>query len=205
MSETGAVATQQITIQDWLATIPAPFDEGHTLTGNQASAMNQLYAENVRNNFAKKVKDAREEAKKAGTEVDFNALQAALDTYAASYEFGTRKGGGGGDASLPKEPILRAAHIIARNLIRDKAKQKGKKLSAEQVASLVPKLLEKNPGIMDEARRQVEAQNSITIEELELPEEEEAEETEASGEGEAPTPAEEEGAEAPKGKRRGKK
>lgn len=190
MSEqVGGSATQQITIQDWLATIPAPFSEGHVLNENQAGAMNQLFAENIRNNFAKKVKDAREEAEKNGGEVDFSALQSALDEYASSYEFGTRKGGGGGDSSLPKDPVLRAAHIIARNLIRDKAKAKGKKLSAEQVASLVPQLLEKNPSIMDEARRQVEAQNAITIEELELPEEVEEEPSEEPSEETSEAPA----------------
>lgn len=175
MSENGT-STQQITIQDWLATIPAPYATGHTLNENEAGAFNQLFAENVRNNFAKKVKDAREKAEKDGAQVDFEALQAELNDYSASYEFGARKGGGGGDSTLPKDPVQRAAHILARDKIRAHAKAKGKKLTPEQVATLVPQLLEKNPSIMEEAKRQVEAAASITIDELELPAEEPAQE-----------------------------
>lgn len=194
MSEQGT-AVQEITIQDWLAKIPAPYLPGHSLNENEASAVNQLFAENIRNNFAKKVKDARDEAKKNGGEVDFGALQSALDEYSASYTFGTRKGGGGGDSSLPKDPVQRAAHIIARDKIRAHAKAKGKKLTPEQVAELVPQLIEKNPSILVEAQRQVEAEASITIEDLELPEEvpvgETISETDTSGEGSADGASEE--------------
>lgn len=168
MSENGT-QTQQITIQDWLATIPAPYTPGHALNENEAGAFNQLFAENIRNNYAKKVKDERELAVKENREPDFSKLQSDLDTYAASYEFGARKGGGGGDSTLPKDPILRAAHMISRDKIRERAKAKGIKLTPEQVAGLVPQLLEKNPSILEEARRQVEAEKAITIDDLELP------------------------------------
>lgn len=169
MSENGT-QLQEITIQNWAAKVPVPFGEGHILTENQANALNQIYAENVRNNFAKKVKDAREKAAKDGGQVDFVGLQAELNTYAASYEFGTRKGGGGGETGLPKDPILRQAHVMARDMIRQQAKKKSWKLSAEQVAGLVPQLLEKNPAILEEAKRQVEAQASIIVEDIDLPE-----------------------------------
>ena len=56
--------TQTITIQGGQFQIPMPFSEGHTLNGPEASAMNQLFAENIRNNFAGKMKKA-EEAKEA--------------------------------------------------------------------------------------------------------------------------------------------
>lgn len=191
MSENGT-QVQEITIQDWLAKIPAPYLPGHALNENEAGAFNQLFAENIRNNFAKKVKDAREKAEKDGGQVDFDTLQSELDAYAATYEFGARKGGGGGDSTLPKDPVQRAAHILARDKIRAHAKAKGKKLTPEQVASLVPQLLEKNPSIIEEARRQVEAAQSITIEDLDLPEEAPTEEEPAveateTPEGETPS------------------
>lgn len=166
--------TQRITIQGVDFNAPAPFTTGYVLEKDgEVHALNQVLGENLRNNFAKKVKEAKEKAETDGGEVDVASLQSEFDEYAASYEFGIRKAGGG-DASLPKDPIQRMAHTIARDKIREHAKAQGKKLSPEQVASLVPQLLERSPQIVEEAVRRVAAQSEISIEELELPEPETA-------------------------------
>lgn len=176
------MTTQTITIQGHEFTAPSPYTEGYTLKPNEASALNQVLGENLRNNFAGKVKAAMEEAQKNGGQVDLTALQTEFDAYAAEYEFGARRSGGGG-GGLPKDPVERMAHTIAREKIREMAKSKGKKLSPEQIAGLVPQLLEKNPSIRDLARQRVEDQKAISIEELELPEAEVKAESESGGEG----------------------
>jgi hypothetical protein len=62
---------EQITISGHSFNVPVRYEEGHELTAGEASALNQTYHENLRNNFAKKVKDA-------GDGADVAALQAEL-------------------------------------------------------------------------------------------------------------------------------
>lgn len=91
---------RSITIAGASFVIPQPFDEGHICTAGEARALNQLLAENVRNNLAAKVKEGG---------VD----QAAVTEYATTYEFST--------ASVPKpklDPIEREARRIAKEKIR---------------------------------------------------------------------------------------
>jgi hypothetical protein len=202
MSENGQPAGQRIKIQDEMFDVPSPYVAGHQLLENEAGALNQLLAENLRNNFAAKVKAAKEEAAKNGTTIDLPTLQAELDTYAKDYQFGTRRASGAGDASLPKDPVLRQAHIMAREQIREKAKSLNRKVDAETVNKMVPGFLEKMPGVMEEARRRVEAMQSISIAELDFPEEtaeESASEAPAEAGGEATAEAE---ADAPRKARR---
>jgi len=157
-----------ITIQGREFNAPTPYSAGHSLSENEASAFNQLLHENLRNNFAKTVKNA-DEAQKAGKPaVSQEDLQRQFDEYASKYEFGVRKSGGGGDSSLPKDPTLRQAHSMAREAIRALAKKKSFTVSAEWVASKVPEFLEKNPAYLEEARRRVESQASISVEELDF-------------------------------------
>lgn len=178
MSENGtqaAVDSRRIKVEGLIFSAPAPYKAGHVLEENEAATLNQTYSENLRNNFAKAVKKYKEEAEKNGAAALADGAEAPADLqnefneYASDYKFGVRTGGGG-DTSLPRDPVLREAHLIARELIRAKAKEKGLKVDAEQVAALVPGVLEKRPTIMDEARRRVESKSQITLEELELPE-----------------------------------
>lgn len=108
--------TQAITIQGTQYTIPANYAEGHVLTEGEASAMNQLFAENIRNNFAGKIK-AAEEKKEA------RPGQAELDKYCEEYKFGARGPGG------PKlDPIEAEARRLAETAINEALKKKGIKI-----------------------------------------------------------------------------
>lgn len=69
-----------ITIAKVEYSIPQPFTEGHICTQNEANALNQLLAENCRNNFAERVKKAE----------DVKPSQEEFDKYVAGYEFGIR-------------------------------------------------------------------------------------------------------------------
>jgi|SRR5215471_2578499 len=147
-----ANATEVITIQGKSLRVPVKYAEGHTLKANEASALNQTFWENLRNNFASKVKEGVE----AG--LDDSTLQEQLDDYAADYEFGERRGGGG----FRGDPVMTAAMGIAREMIRTAVKAKGiEEFSAAKVTETAKALLEKQGPdgvIINAARAQVEAE-----------------------------------------------
>lgn len=92
-------ATLEITIQQQSFTIPHLYVAGPIeLTEGEAHALQQVYAENLRNNFATKMKARADEiadAQAKNLDVVPEPLgQADLDTYASSYAFGIRASGG---------------------------------------------------------------------------------------------------------------
>src|SRR5215510_10072139 len=100
-----ANGTEQITIQGKAFKVRVKYAAGHVL--------NQTYWENLRNNFAKKVADGLESG------ISEEVLQSQLDDYAAEYEFGERRGGGGG---FRGDPVMTAAMAIAREVVRNAIK-----------------------------------------------------------------------------------
>lgn len=153
---------EQITIEGHVFNVPTRYEEGHELTANEAAALNQTYHENLRNNFAKKVKD-----KKANGEIEEDVLaqlQTDLDEYAEGYEFGVRTGGG-----AVRDPVMSEAMDLARTKIFEHLKTKGIKradVSAKQVTEYAKKLLEKNPTIIELARQRVEEARAAATSEL---------------------------------------
>lgn len=115
---------------------------GHVLNDNEASALNQTFFENLRNNFAGKAKEG--------------ADQVAFDEYASAYAFGVRSGGGS------RDPVEVEAMELARETVKDIARKAGKKLSeisGTAISQVAAKLLEhpeKGPQIRELARQRVE-------------------------------------------------
>lgn len=147
---------EQITISGHSFNVPVRYEEGHELTAGEASALNQTYHENLRNNFAKKVKDA-------GEAPDIAALQAELDNYANEYQFGVRTGGGGG---ITRDPVMSEALRIAKKQIGDLIRAKGGKVTNYEPAAITnaaKALLARPEGaqIMEVARARVEEQKAL--------------------------------------------
>jgi hypothetical protein len=150
--------------------IPKPYAAGHALTDGEANALNQTFAENIRNNLASKVKEEKE----AGT-FDLSVFQERLNDYADSYEFGVRTGGG-----RTSDPVEAEAMSIARDLVRKAIVNKGVKLSdvkASNITELARGVLDKNPQIRETARARVEEVRAIA--DVELGELTSSDETEA--------------------------
>lgn len=151
---------EDVTIAGEVFKIDTPYNEGHTITAGEAQALNQTRQENLRNNFAKKVKDAKE----AGT-FDLAAFQTQLDEYAAQYEFGVRQGGGGTRA--PSDPVKREALKIAEEWLKTKLLGKGKTIGPKgdhtmaQIREKAPEVLEKHPEWLEEARATVERRKEM--------------------------------------------
>ncbi len=161
--EDSNTSTQTLAIDGITFTAPAPYNEGHQITQREATALNQLFAENLRNNFRKKVADAKEKALAAGAEAitgeALDALVAEFTTYADEYEFAGKRG-----SRTPTDPVAKEATKIARDKLNEafKAKNFDKKTLAEgQFDKMVQDLLAKRPDFTELARRRVEEMQAL--------------------------------------------
>lgn len=124
------------TIQGQTYTVPQPYGAGHTLNENEAAALNQLLVENVRNNLSTRVKKAQEDG---GT----MPSQSDVDAYVGEYEFGVRRGGGGG----AMDPVEKEMRSIAREKVKEALRQKGvalKDVSAKDLNAKVEQVVTAN-------------------------------------------------------------
>lgn len=110
--------TRPFTIQGVTLNIPLPAIEvGHACTEGEASSLKQTFVENVRNNLASEIKEAKE--KGAAPDV----LQKIVDEYCTEYEFGVRAGG-----VRLTDPVEAAAREIAIELAKRAVRKSGKSL-----------------------------------------------------------------------------
>lgn len=139
--------TRDITIQGVVFSVAQPYAAGTVeLTEAEANALNQTRAENIRNNFAGKVKAAREDAVKdatpEGVEPDLSAealkavelsdsvlasLAEDLANYDAEYIFTMASAGGG---RAPVDPIAKEALSLAKAAVTGKLKAAGTTVKA---------------------------------------------------------------------------
>lgn len=171
-------SVMSITIQGLEFEVDRPYATGpHELTAGEANALNQTRAENLRNNFAGKIKSAMEDYRKANSlaedaevpvsNLDHDGLKTEFAKYAADYEFSERAGGGG--TRTPTDPVEREANNIAWGRIKPALTAKGIKIdsvSKEKKAELIKSAIAKYPAIMEEAKRRVEAAASIALDDL---------------------------------------
>lgn len=155
---TETTPTEDYTIAGNTFKVYQPYAEGHALTANEASSMNQTFAENIRNNFAKRVKEAVE----AGN-FDQDTFQGLLNDYMDDYEFGQRTGSGG----RVSDPVEAEALRLARDKVKEQLVKKGEKVSdytAKAITDAAKAYVEKYPQFRATAKAVVEAANSISVE-----------------------------------------
>lgn len=149
--------TQEITIAGHKFSIPQPYAEGHVLTAGEASALNQTFAENVRNNMAKKVKELG----------DTTDAHEAVEKYAEEYQFGVRNAAG---PRVARDPVRAEAISLAKAKIREALKAKGQKAEADAIAEAAEKLVDSRPEYLEKAKEIVaaraSAKESISLEDL---------------------------------------
>ncbi len=139
---------------------PEPFTTGHVCKPNEASALNQLLAENSRNNYASIVNQAKETWEKDENDEpimpdDLSELYAGYSAHVLGYEFGLRTGGG-----RTGDPVKTLARQICRQKLLKKLKAQGTKASdvpKEAMSDLIDKAMVRNPHLMDLAREQIAA------------------------------------------------
>lgn len=156
-------ASAEITIQGHTFVVPTPFTEGHKCSKAEAEALNQLLKENLRNNFASKLRKAKEDHGEAIPEDKLIMLKSSFQKYADDYTFQGRKVG------VPRDPVTAEATKIAKDKVREALAKRGvtvKSLAEGRFDSLVAEVLAKYPAIRAEAQRRVSAQASVAIEAL---------------------------------------
>jgi hypothetical protein len=169
----------ELTVQGLTFSVPRPYLAGHVLNEAEASQLNQVFGENIRNNFAAKMRGKVEEYRKAnsipddqeiGADVlDKDTLDAEFAEFANAYEFGVRQSSG--SPRTPADPVAKEAQRIARERVKGALVKKGVKLSTvseEQWKAWIAQVLEKYPDIREEAQRRVTAAAEIAVEGLEL-------------------------------------
>jgi hypothetical protein len=142
---------EQITIAGGTYNVPLRYEEGHELTAGEASALNQTFHENIRNNLAKQQKD--------GT-----LTQEVVDKYAAEYNFGVRSGGG-----VSRDPVMSEAMKIAKLKIGEGLKAAGRKVSDVEASALnaaAKVLIERDPTIVELAKENVSRSRAIATGDL---------------------------------------
>lgn len=136
------VQTKEITIAGKQYRVPVRYAIGHSLTAGEASALNQTFHENIRNNLSKKE----------------GLTQEQVDEYAGEYQFGV---------SNRVDPVEREAFSIALEAVKAKLRKDGKKLAdyeTEQLNEMAEKVVEANPQITALAQKRVEEQRAAAAE-----------------------------------------
>ena len=148
-----------ITIQGVVVNVPDRYNTGHVCTDGEAQALQQTFAENVRNNTAKQIKEKVETA--GGTPVPDKVqaeIQAIVDEYSKDYEFYVR-------TQRSADPVETLARRTAWEIIKDTLRKdptiKISELSAEDRNARVEKLLEANPKIRAFAEKQIKEQAKL--------------------------------------------
>jgi len=156
---------EDYTIAGKTFSIPQPYTEGHTLTAGEASQLNQVLAENIRNNLAGRVKELVD-----GGTFDQDDAQLMVDTYFEEYEMGVRSGGGG----RVVDPVRKEAMVITANLVKDAIKRKHgglkgvkvKDINAKAASIIDNKDHPRHREIWDTAHQRVAAQRDLADLEL---------------------------------------
>lgn len=142
--------SEQITIGGASYNVPLRYEEGHELTAGEASALNQTFHENIRNNLSKQAKD--------GT-----LTQEAVDAYANEYQFGIRSGG------ATRDPVQAEAMRIAKSKITAALKAAGKKVGDVETSALneaAKALIARDSQIMELARQRVAESQALATGDL---------------------------------------
>lgn len=145
---------KQIIVAGEAVMCPQPYEPGHPLTEAEAKALNQVYSENVRNNTAARIKKAKEEGG------DVAAAVAEAEEYARNYEFSMPSTG---TSRRVMDPVEREARSIARELIKSKLEESGRKLKDVDKEKLDAKIDEvaANEDVLKLARKRVSEKKKL--------------------------------------------
>lgn len=146
---------QKITIAGFSIVLPIRFAEGHVCNANEAKALQQTFAENVRNNMAKFVAKAKTDAGPDGLSPEVTAaLHGKISDYATNYQFAARQ------RAEPVDPVEREARKLARQAYIDAVKAKGidpKTIDADALGEKIDWILENRAWYREEAQRRHDA------------------------------------------------
>jgi hypothetical protein len=148
---------------------PQPYREGHVCTLGESLVLNAALAENLRNNWARRLKTKIDKAKEEGRDrlnaTELAYLRTDFALYASRYQFPTIR-----TSRQASDPIDRAAHKIAEDIVRTKLNERGIRLddlSEEDAERHIARIMTL-PQVREEAQRRVRASANIIAEAMEL-------------------------------------
>ena len=166
MIEFAQATSHNITIQGLVFPVREIFDEGHELTVVEASVMNQTRDENLRNNYAAKIKALMKEE---GLKPDQSAsdisdagkatLTQKFPDFEEAYEFGSRGG------AREVDPVRKQALLFAMDSVKSALKKKGhnlKEVGTDKVREMAEAAIEKYPKFMEKATTVVAARTEAS-------------------------------------------
>lgn len=148
---------RKLTISEREFTIPQPFAAGHVCTEGEAKALNQTYAEAIRNNMASKVKIAFGDS--PTEELNPSTIEAVIAAYAAGYEFTIANV----STKVTMSPVEKEARKIAATLLDARLAEKSlskKKIGAEKYEELLGQIAEKD-GVVAAAKKAIKAREEL--------------------------------------------
>lgn len=154
-------ASLKIRISQYAFLVGAPYRAGHSLTANEAEALNRLRAENIRNNVKRWV-DQAEPTRGLIPQAELNALAERIAQYAQGYEFAAPAEPKGG---IRKTGFETEIENIARERVEAKLRLTGITLSKEAHADAIEGEM-KLSEVQLEARKRFEARATLAANEL---------------------------------------
>lgn len=151
--------TRQRSIGEFLLTIPQPYTAGHTVTDGEASALNQIIAENVSNNLRAKLQAgvASDVEGQPATPHTAESAQSLVDSYLADYEMGVRRVGEGSSRTV--DPIEREARKLAKAKAKELVLAKGMKVKDVNIDEIAETIYNANiEALTNAAKKLVAAQ-----------------------------------------------
>ena len=148
---------KEITIAKHVFTIPQPFVAGHVLTEGEAKALNQTFAENIRNNMANAVATAYSD--KPTDELSPETIVDYVTKYAESYQFTVGSVG----SKRVTDPLEVECRRIARTLLADALKTKGLTLAKVPEEAREAKISEiaSRPAVVTQAKKNIESRKRM--------------------------------------------
>lgn len=151
------VPMKEITISGKTFAVAQPFTAGHVLTEGEAKALNQVRAENIRNNMAASVKIAYGDEPTA--ELSPETISKVVTDYDAQYVFTVGSVG----TKRTTDPLEAETIRLARTLLSDALKTKGIALSKVPEEARNAKIAEiaARPGVIAQAKKNLESRKKM--------------------------------------------
>jgi hypothetical protein len=150
------MANRQVTISGKTFEVPQPYAAGHVISEGEASQLNQVYAENIRNNKAAEIKSMVDSGN-----YDQEQAQLLVTKYVDEYEMGVRRAGG---PRAPADPVAREALRLALDKLSAKLRSEGKKPSDyKNLKEVAAALVERNPAFTERARENIAARDAMAL------------------------------------------
>lgn len=124
------------------------YAEGHQCTAAEANALNAQMRESVRNNFAQRIKAAREGG------LDEATIREMYATYVANFSFSDKV-----PNRQPHNKVRQIAEEMAATMARQLLGQRGLKFEdfdKHRQAAMIERILRDRPQLLEEAQRQLD-------------------------------------------------